>query len=103
VCNFVCKHTYILIPTIDKKDLHPTGIPSLTLLRYHNNVDLPVIPIHDEIIVPETKATMEFAEVALKDAFRETFGDEGSFGSIYAKWSFGEGKEDKTVEIKLGE
>ena len=75
----------------------------LTLLRYHNNVELPVIPIHDEIIVPETKATMEFAEIALKDAFRETFGAEGSFGSIYAKWSFGEGKEDKTVEIKLGE
>ena len=72
-----------------------------TSLSQH--VELPVIPIHDEIIVPETKATMEFAEIALKDAFRETFGAEGSFGSIYAKWSFGEGKEDKTVEIKLGE
>jgi hypothetical protein len=79
------------------------GRMMLTVLRYHNNVALPVIPIHDEIIVPETKATMEFAEIALKDAFRETFGAEGSFGSIYAKWSFGEGKEDKTVEIKLGE
>jgi len=79
------------------------GRMMLTVLRYHNNVALPVIPIHDEIIVPETKATMEFAEIALKDAFRETFGAEGNFGSIYAKWSFREGREDKTVEIKLGE
>jgi hypothetical protein len=30
-------------------------------------------------------------------------GEEGSFGSIYAKWSFGDGTKEKQVEIKLGD
>ena len=28
---------------------------------------------------------------------------EGSFGSIYAKWSFGDGTKEKKVEIRLGD
>lgn len=77
------------------------GRMMLTVLDYHNNVGLPVIPIHDEIIVPRTQPTMEFAVKALRDAFRNTFGEEGSFGSIYAKWSFGDCIEEKEIEIKL--
>ena len=77
------------------------GRMMLTVLDYHNNVGLPVIPIHDEIIVPRTQPTMEFAVIALRDAFRNTFGEEGRFGSIYAKWSFGDDTKEKGIEIKL--
>ena len=51
-------------------------------------MELPVIPVRDELIVPRTKPTMHAAELALKDAFNNCLGDEGSFGSIFAKWSF---------------
>ncbi len=73
----------------------------LRILECHNNVELPVIPIHDEVVVPKTTATMEFAQIALKDAFNEVLGEEGNFGSIFAKWSFNDGTEEKKVEIKL--
>jgi len=79
------------------------GRMMLLVMHYFSNVELPVIPIHDEVIVPKTKATMEFAQIALRDAFREAYGEEGSFGSIYAKWSFGDGTKEKQVEIKLGD
>jgi hypothetical protein len=51
--------------------------------------------------VPRTKPTMFAAELALKDAFNSCLGEEGSFGSIFAKWSFGNDKEEKKIEIKL--
>ena len=41
------------------------------------------------------------AELALKDAFNSCLGEEGSFGSIFAKWFFGNDKEEKKIEIKL--
>lgn len=66
-----------------------------------NHMELPVIPVHDELIVPRTQPTMFAAELALRDAFNSCLGEEGSFGSIFAKWSFGNDKEEKKIEIKL--
>tara|TARA_B110000908_G_scaffold170149_1_gene228900 strand:- start:765 stop:2162 length:1398 start_codon:yes stop_codon:yes gene_type:complete len=75
----------------------------ISIMRMHTQVEIPVLTVHDELIVPKTQATMDFAEIALRDAFKQVCEEEGSFGSIYAKWSFGDGTKEKQVEIRLGD
>lgn len=77
------------------------GRMMLAVIELFNHMELPVIPVHDELIVPRTKPTMFAAELALKDVFNSCLGEAGSFGSIFAKWSFGNDKEEKKIEIKL--
>lgn len=79
------------------------GRMMLAVIELFNHMELPVIPVHDELIVPRTKVTMYAAELALKDAFNNCLGEEGCFGSIFAKWSFADGTKEQKVEIKLAD
>jgi hypothetical protein len=60
--------------------------------------EVPVIPVHDEIILPNDAKT--FAEVMLERSFRATIKEAGQFGVLAAKWSDLNGEEE--VKINLG-
>jgi hypothetical protein len=70
-----------------------------TIIRVATEVKIPILPIHDELIIPEHYKT--FAEMLLQRAFQATFKDAGNFGVIRAKWSNLEPEE--SIEIDLSE
>ena len=43
----------------------------ISIMRMHTQVEIPVLTVNDELIVPKTQATMDFAEIALRDAFKQ--------------------------------
>jgi len=58
---------------------------------------IPVIPVHDEIILPAEHR--RFGEILLERSFRAIFGDAGKYGSLRAKWSMLD--QEEVVEIPL--
>jgi len=68
-----------------------------TIINVATNAKVPILPIHDEIIIPRQYKT--FAEILLKRAFQATFKDAGKFGVLNAKWS--DIKKDEFIEINL--
>jgi len=55
----------------------------LNVIRLANLAEIPVLPVHDEIVFPSDK--QEHLEMILGKAFSWTFGDAGSFGQLTVK------------------
>jgi hypothetical protein len=70
-----------------------------TIIKVAARAEIPILVIHDEVIVPEQYKT--FVEMLLHRAFQSTFKEVGSFGIIKAKWSTLDTEE--VIEIDLSE
>ena len=68
-----------------------------TVINVATKAKVPILPIHDEIIIPKQYKT--FAEILLQRAFQATFKDAGRFGVINAKWS--DIEKEELIEINL--
>ncbi len=68
------------------------------ILKFAELIDLPLIPIHEEYLVPEDKK--EVIEQALKLSMQVLLQKAGRYGSISAKWSNSIGDEEK-IKIDL--
>jgi hypothetical protein len=68
------------------------------ILKFAELIDLPLIPIHEEYLVPEDKK--EVVEQALKLSMQVLLQSAGQYGSISAKWSNSIGGEEK-IKIDL--
>ena len=68
------------------------------VLLIANELMVPVLPVHDELILPKSKKV--HAQVLLEKAFPFTFGQYGSFGAIKAKWTTLE-LGSKVISIEL--
>ena len=68
-----------------------------SMIDVATNAGVPILPIHDELIVQEKYK--KFAEMLLKRAFQSTFKEAGQFGFISAKWTNMELEE--TIQLKL--
>jgi hypothetical protein len=68
------------------------------ILKFAELIDLPLIPIHEEYLVPEDKK--EVIEQALKLSMQALLQKAGQYGSISAKWSNSIGGEEK-ININL--
>ena len=55
----------------------------INVIRIANEIQVPVLPVHDEVVFPETQ--LEIMKYALAKAFSWTFGDAGNFGSLKVK------------------
>ena len=50
------------------------------VIRIANEIHVPVLPVHDEVVFPETQ--LEIMKYVLAKAFSWTFGSAGDFGSL---------------------
>ena len=55
----------------------------INVIRIANEIKLPVLPVHDEVVFP--KAKLEIMRHVLAKAFSWTFGSAGNFGSLKVK------------------
>lgn len=70
------------------------------LLKFADLIDLPVIPIHEEYLVPADKK--EVIEEALKLSMQVTLLEAGRFGSIKAKWTdANQNKEEVVIDLSI--
>lgn len=65
------------------------------MLKFAELIDLPMIPIHEEYLVPEDKKEVIIS--ALKYSVQVVLEDAGQFGELKAKWT----NKDQTQEIVL--
>jgi hypothetical protein len=68
------------------------------VLKFAESIDLPLIPIHEEYIVPEDKK--EILEEILKSSMQVVLQKAGQYGFLSAKWSNSKGLSSK-VRINL--
>lgn len=55
----------------------------INVIRIANEIQVPVLPVHDEVVFPETQ--LEIMKYVLSKAFSWTFGSAGDFGSLKVK------------------
>lgn len=55
----------------------------INVIRIANEIQVPVLPVHDEVVFPETQ--LEIMKYVLAKAFSWTFGSAGDFGSLKVK------------------
>ena len=55
----------------------------INVIRIANEIQVPVLPVHDEVVFPETQ--LEIMKYVLAKAFSWTFGEAGSFGRLRVK------------------
>ena len=55
----------------------------LFVLREANKADIPVLPVHDELVFPQNHKY--FIYIALMDAFSDVLGEAGQFGVLKVK------------------
>jgi hypothetical protein len=67
------------------------------VIRRLTRAGVPCLPVHDEIIVPESRRNE--AMEALKEAYREVLREAGSFGSVSVKWSCGGKSKAMALEL----
>ena len=65
----------------------------INVIRIANEIQVPVLPVHDEVVFPETQ--LEIMKYVLAKAFSWTFGDAGNFGSLKVKVTRPDMSEDK--------
>ena len=70
----------------------------INVIRIANEIQVPVLPVHDEVVFPETQ--LEIMKYVLARAFSWTFGNAGSFGLIKVKVTDSEMVEDR-LELNL--
>ena len=68
------------------------------VLKFAESIDLPLIPIHEEYLVPEDKK--EVIEEILKSSMQVVLQRAGQYGSLNAKWTDSKGLSSK-VKIDL--
>lgn len=69
------------------------GAVTHQVLKFADAIDLPLIPIHEEYLVPEDKKSV--IEEILKQSIRVVLQNAGQFGSINAKWTNSKGVSSK--------
>ena len=57
--------------------------PAGPTIKIANGIKVPVLPVHDEVVFPETQ--LEIMKYVPAKAFSWTFGDAGSLGSLTVK------------------
>ena len=65
----------------------------INVIRIANEIQVPVLPVHDEVVFPETQ--LEIMKYLLAKAFSWTFGNAGKFGSLTVKVTNPDMSEDK--------
>lgn len=72
------------------------------ILWIATGLGVPVLPVHDEIILPESMKS--FGQVLLERAFPYTFEEYGNFGTVKTKWTTLElGSESITIDLSVKE
>lgn len=69
------------------------GAVTHQVLKFADAIDLPLIPIHEEYLVPENKKVV--IEEILKQAMRVVLHRAGQYGKINAKWTSSTGESSK--------
>lgn len=65
------------------------------VLKFANQMKLPIIPIHEEYLVPEDKKYL--IEEILKQSMRVVLLDAGQYGTLKGKWTDSKGKKSNVL------
>ncbi|WP_353439834.1 hypothetical protein [Polynucleobacter sp. UK-FUSCHL-C3] len=74
------------------------GAVTHQVLKFADAIDLPLIPIHEEYLVPEDKQAV--IEEILRSSMQVVLQKAGQYGTLNAKWTGSAGGSSK-VEINL--
>ena len=70
----------------------------INVIRIANEIKVPVLPVHDEVVFPETQ--LEILKYVLAKAFSWTFGSAGNFGSLKVKIT-DSSLDERSLELSL--
>ena len=70
----------------------------INVIRIANEIKVPVLPVHDEVVFPETQ--LEIMKYLLVKAFSWTFGSAGGFGSLKVKVT-DSSLDERSLELSL--
>lgn len=101
IANFKLMHPDFVDAVCSGIGLQLQGFDSMVthqVLKFAEALDLPIIPIHEEYLVPEDKKSV--IEEILKQSMRIVLQEAGQYGTLNAKWTDSKGVGSR-VEVDL--